>query len=291
MATNLLKPSFMVDTFAEAGGFFLNDPLLPPEVLAEDPLRSDRPWFIIALALERCKKGDFAMLQVLPTMVKRNAGAHFLDACELLLGHAGSRSQTQGLYDAFKAEREDGHPVYCRFLCRIFVRSMQLWSVPLMLELFARYADSRRVETFEFVHDCCSELLDEEPYGTLFDSSMPSKEFIYLAIRRYEELCQRFGTDLVPIRRGQIFSVHSMARWMHQVLLNPDIDRDDVESLISEERYFFEAATGIDCRSWFSELTLQPLNASASLERFLESVEAKTYQPGMRYFFKHPVAR
>jgi hypothetical protein len=56
----------------------------------------------------------------------------------------------------------------------------------------------------------------------------------------------------------------------------------------SSLRRSFEAATGIDCRSWYRDRTLCPPAAVATLQRFL-GTDAARFEPGVRYFWGHRI--
>ena len=61
---------------------------------------------------------------------------------------------------------------------------------------------------------------------------------------------------------------------------------------LEKGRMLFEAATGIDCRTFYDPNgTLKPLSAAAIVEEFLQSGEAAKYVPGQRYFFGHVIPR
>ena len=50
-----------------------------------------------------------------------------------------------------------------------------------------------------------------------------------------------------------------------------------------------EPATGTDCSAIFAGSKASPLAAADLAERFLDSGAAEGYQPGVRYFFGHPI--
>jgi hypothetical protein len=75
-----------------------------------------------------------------------------------------------------------------------------------------------------------------------------------------------------------------MARDLYGRLRDPSTDVEDID-----DRLWFEAATGIDCSSFFDDGEFQPLAATAIVEEFLESGDPERFEPGVRYFFRNRI--
>ena len=94
----------------------------------------------------------------------------------------------------------------------------------------------------------------------------------------YGQLLDKFGSDKALVLRGE----------RHVVSSQPHAGGEGA-FFRSSHRRSFEAATGIDCTSWYQDGKLRPLAAMATLEGFLESPEAEQYKEGIRYFWGHPI--
>jgi hypothetical protein len=51
----------------------------------------------------------------------------------------------------------------------------------------------------------------------------------------------------------------------------------------------FEASTGTNCMRFYGNGAIQPLEAAATVEDFLEGAEAGKYEDRVRYFFGHRI--
>ena len=120
------------------------------------------------------------------------------------------------------------------------------------------------------------ELLGYTPYSADAD--------IYedVILEHYERMVERFGSDAVLLFRGEAYSVLWLARFILDALREP-------VTFSLQWRINFEAATGIDCTSWYQDGRLRPLAAAATVEDFLESSQAERYEAGVRYFFGHRI--
>ena len=159
---------------------------------------------------------------------------------------------------------------------------MQLWSVPIMLEIYLVTRDRPDAELLAF---SISDILEAEP-GPVFLAELPDHEYRESVLEIYGRLCDALGSSEVAVRHGRPFSVLSTARHLLAMLTSPELDAEDVP----EERMYFEAATGVDCRDFFDEAhELRPLAAASIVEEFLGSPEAARYEDGVRYFFGHRI--
>jgi hypothetical protein len=134
------------------------------------------------------------------------------------------------------------------------------------------------------VPDYLSRILERE-LGPISEEGLSDLDYRDLVIRTYEQRRHELGSPEAAVLNGRPFSVRSTAERLLDKLTTDEVDELDV----AEERILFEASTGIDCRAFFKDFTLQPLAAAAVVEDFIESDESERYEDGVRYFFGHRI--
>jgi hypothetical protein len=214
--------------------------------------------------------------------MRRSEDALLRSACADLLGDAGPSSLLERLIEAFGEKvlgKEDFS--FQVGVCQAYHQSMLLWTVPVMLDIYLR--STVRTETGA-IRIFLSRLLEPE-FGEIADATIPDGEYRDLVLDAYEATREQFGTDRVPVLYGQLFSVRELAERLYDNVVRAEGD----SIAILRQRHFFEAATGTDCSGFYQDEELQPLNAAAILEDFLENKEPDKYEPGIRYFFGHRI--
>jgi hypothetical protein len=257
----------------------------PPELLSPAALRDENPWLVLAAVLERAKRGNFDSLPLLFQRMRALDNSLFWNACVILLGHAGPRKVLQQALSEFDKEIQANDINVIKRMSFMLHGSLLLWTVPVMLDLFQRVADRNR----PFIRDqviiipyLFSEIVEEKE-GEIFSASLPDEPYRQLVLDRCVALGRTFGTDQVPVWRGELFSVKSLAEQLLR-----DLAAGQVANVMGQ-RAIFEASTGIDCSPFYKDRQLQPLAAATVVEGFLEDGHADRYQPGVRYFFGHPI--
>lgn len=251
-------------------------------LLASDALHHENPWVVLGAVLARAKQGQFTSLALLLDCVKRSDHALLWSACFELLGDAGPSTLLRNMVERLRKEvfekQDFGYQLH---VSRAFHQSLLLWTVP---EMLAMYGNTVHRGEIEVISVFLSRLLEPD-FGPIAGAMASKEEYAAFVKSKYEEMRAQLGTDQVPVLYGERFSVAGLAERLYAHLQAKDIN----EVTVLRERHFFEAATGIDCSSFYLEEELQPLSAAAIVEEFLESPEAEKYEDGVRYFFGHRI--
>jgi hypothetical protein len=185
-------------------------------------------------------------------------------------------------------------------VCEILSESLGLWTIPIISDIYRQIPGTSTKLAVEVLF---SQMLEDErgpiykgpeetpklepEVGPLSDTIVVRHEEAYLTLVRdtAAALATEYGLkDVSPICEGRPFSLIAFARrLLDRIAEGRDTDR------IERGRFLFEANTGIDCRGYYLEGRLQPLVAAGIVEDFLESPEAETFEPGVRYFFGHRI--
>lgn len=290
------KPAFLGHMFvARGGGFFMKD--TPPlDLLDEGILHSRNNWLILAAIVERSKHGDFSATTHILDVVRSDLSAAELYACADIFGHIAPSSVLKDLLAEFRADIFDKGDLWkAEFVLDICRRSMRLWTVPYMLEIYLQTenreeinqrAEDRDQPSLILLPSYLSDLLEEES-GPIDDAELDDPDYGRLVMQKYDQLCKSYGSPELAVLQGKLFSVESIARNLLAELSRQEGPIDELK--VAEDRMLFEASTGIDCRGFFDEFNLRPLAAAAILEDFLNSGEAAKCEPGLRCFFGHRI--
>ena len=256
---------FQIDYYGKG---FLRSPAVPKD-LQLPRNHFDAPWLVCALALERAKKGDFSLMPAL-LQLHGNIDDTALDhMCSALLTLAGTTSCFSRIVEVVKSEPNVSKVFdFCGALA---VRG-ELSYIPILLE---KYLSNEGNPDAAPLTDYILDLVGIQLLPVDMD------DYEDAVMLRYQQMLDEFGDEKVLISQGERYGVTRLARHILRDLQSP---------------YFrvrwkaeFEAATGIDCSSWYRDETLQPLAAAAIIEEFLESPEAAKYEDGVRYFFGHRI--
>lgn len=277
-------PSFLLDDGAlewDARGYrFLEEPSV--NLLSAAALTNGNPWIVFAAVLERAKFGQFDTLPLLLETMRSYEDDVFWRYCAELIGDAGPSGLLKVFAQRFREDLLNSErPIYQVELGHAFRQSMQLWSVPLILKM---YLDSNHRDQTGILTVFLSRLLEPE-LGPIGCAVLEDAEYEQVVMKKYNELKQVHGGDHIPVLYGQAFSVRELARHMHAGLASHEVN----EEKILEERHLFEAATGIDCTGFFEDGELQPLNAMAVVEGFLEGEMEALYMEPARCFWSHRI--
>lgn len=262
----------------EGAGYFG----FPFEAMHSDFLLANLPddygsWLV---AFEHATNGDFGLVPNLLEIYDRSSDYIIEHLCSTLLGDAGVSSCFSNIANRITKEfvitrRYELIIDYCNAL---FSRG-RLGDIPLILSAYESHSS---IDEMGIIPCYISELL-EYPVGQLTDPANFSSpvEYHNAVISRQQELIASFGNEDVLIFGGKTFAVVSYAHML--------LDRFQHPHVQSFWRRKFEACTGVNCSSFYDNGIFQPLSATAIVEDFLNSQEAKKYEDGFRYFFGHRI--
>ena len=227
-------------------------------------------------ALEQAKGGNFSGIPRLLEICTGDTHPVNRDLCAELIGDAGPDSMIDFI-SLRLAEGGDDFEITLA-LAGILAQRSKLADIPIILNAFERMAD---IEDAEIMPVWISDCLEGE--GALSDhDNFDSLEAYRMAVeRRYAQLAGASGSDQVIVVHGELFGVARLAEQVLRRLRQPFFP--------SCLRRRFEAATGIDCSSFYEGGTFMPLQAAALIEEFLDSPQARHFEDGVRYFFGHRI--
>lgn len=234
------------------------------------------PWLLWIVALDRAKRGDFALIPTLLTVFKPIKNVLLAQLASYLLGDAG----TSTCFEALTRElNEPTNPTITINYCQAVHFRGRLADVPVIVRAYERIATD---EDADIIPVWLSNLLEPED-DLLSDSSQfdEIEDYSKAVMDRYKELADQFGTDQISVFRGERFGVVGLAKYILQRVRKPFVRM--------ELRHSFEAQTGIDCSRFYKNGDINPLGTAAILEEFLDSPDVANYEDGVRYFFGHRI--
>lgn len=252
---------------SEGDGFFgtptFPDDYSPPKNFGDDPSLH------CAYALDRAKKSDFSFVPGVLDLYGKT-GRPIVDSMVLgILAYAGPASCIARIAEIVKTQDPSDASLE---LCGVMAERSELSYVPIFLELYSENIDTEKSEYFlDYIEDILGDAT------TAIDPSLYEDELPKI----YNAIAEDVGSEAAVVFQGRPFSVARLARYV--------LGRANRPHFRSDFRRSFEAATGIDCRSWYEEGRFRPLAASAVLEEFLESPDSRRYEEGVRYFFGHRI--
>lgn len=281
---SLEQPQFMapgVFAWDGLGYHFASEP--PADFDAAQALHSSNPWMVVAAVLDRVKKGDFSTISKLENCLREPVDWVLTHACAELLGDAGPSSVLQQVMHDFRGEMIDRNDtLYQRELAYSASHSGLLWTIPIVLDVYCYSANRSELDLLPALLS----LVIESDFGPVASPRQADSVDTYhtLVMAQYERLRDKYGSSNVSLRYGEPVSVRKLARRLYDNLRAPKAPL----RVVRQERHYFEAATGVDCRAFFVDGKLRALDAAAIVEEFLER-DADKYRDGVRYFFGHPI--
>lgn len=261
----------------EGDGYFGVPQPSPRDVFPERV--SAQPWTAFALAVARAKTGDFGFVSRLLEVMDENVDPFVEAQVTQVLADAAPDAVVNEIARRLDGKSTDlyGHFVF-DYAEVLGVRG-RLSDVPILVEA---YASKNYLRDADIIPVQLSDMLDEQTSPIATPRDLPSIDaYRELVCGRQQELASKLGRQDLLVYRGQEYSVERLAR---TALLDARSGRFD-----SDQRRRFEAATGIQCSSFYRKGRLQPLRAAAVLEEFIESGAHARFRPGQRYFFGHPI--
>lgn len=239
--------------------------------------RGDDPgWDTWVKVLQEAKAGNFRGVKQLLPIFENTEDPVLNGVCGMLLGDAG----TPDCYDAVIAQLpsvEDSEPAQDRV--DILTARGRLADVPLMVQTYQEFAEDDEAEFFAY--DLSEILSPDMDFVDDPDSFSTPARYAAAVLKRYRAVSTALGGDQHYAFKGALFSVPDLARGLVNALREPD------DFSPTPWRRKFEAATGIDCSSFYKDGMLQPLTATALVEEFLNSPAVNNFKPDVRYFFGH----
>ena len=255
-------------------GYFFQSPRPPPT--AELVNDAARPWLTLQTCLRHAVEGDRTPLEVLASLVKPAGQSIFsIAAIELLADAADDRVIAP--WRAMITREED--PEFIASLCWGLLRRGMLDDVPLVLDAYRRHPNHPRFAYLEGALNC---LFAYAPLTLGPHQAMGMEACTARVTQCYESVRRKLGRDHVPIFRGGIYDVSTIARELIELRHGPEIT--------AHLRVRFEASTGIDCSDWVNEdHGFDSQRAAETARKFLGSKESASYRPGQLYFFGRPI--
>jgi len=154
-----------------------------------------------------------------------------------------------------------------------------LSDIPLLLEIYLKL---RMYKDSDIIPIWISDLMESDPDEFCAPSTYINiKDYSRDVMNHYTTLAAELGSSELYVYEGALFDVNKLAHLM--------IKRLTSEDFLPEYRQRFEANTGINCSSFYKEGILQPLNAVAILEDFIDDPDSARFKEGVRYFFGHRI--
>jgi len=254
------------------------------DLAARGDVISSDPWISLLAILEKAKTGDFSeMIRAVDCMDVAENWV-LLRGAAALLGDAGSSSCLRSALDKFRPYLYDDDDIILQVeFSHSLWGSMFLWTAPVLADLYLRSQDRKESAIIAIK---LAELLGSEYIPFPEKAGTEDEKWREKILLRYNELKARFGSDEVPVFRGEVFDLRRVATEFLKGLKSGEaIDEADLTTF----RHQFEASTGIGCREMFKENKPQPLAVAALLEKFLKSPAAAKFEAGARYFFGHRI--
>ncbi len=278
----------------EGDGYFVDLVSEDDEELHSDPHKD--AWLGVQDALVRAKNGDFTTVAAMPDRYHDewpDDDPWLLGACYPLLGHAATPTCFTRMRRMVEESRLSSWDATIDF-CLAIAMGDTLSAVPLLLKTYITLWELGAGGVEMIPHLLCHNL-EAEPrlleHPAVLETGPPRsprdmpalRDYQQLVMARYAELTERFGTDEVHVYRGELTAVVALAKRIRR-----DIARRKYHNIVFL-RGHFEASTGVDCRGFFERGSFQPIRAAAIVDEFLKSPYARTFEPGVRYFFGHRI--
>lgn len=288
------RPDWMINTLSASGdGFFFS------RIFDESSIpklnESSNKYERLAIALIRLRRGDFsAGEQIVNVLLASNSAGAWIAGGYLLahaIPHASLLALGRRIVDAAK-QCIDGRTAdhHRGVVCEAWSRAMMIAAVPEMIDIYrgTSWPDVRERILIEMstmfepalgdlydTIDVGSETFDEEGYlNTLLEHHAKAVKLVAAA-----------GTTL--FYKGEPFDFSS---WTINFLKRITAKGSRFAEDFSADRMFFEANSGRNCSDFFSPHgEFLPQTAAAIINRFLSSEVSQHFEPGVRYFFGHPL--
>jgi hypothetical protein len=265
--------------------------------------RGDRTqhWWELLDVRNRCAAGDFSELPNLVESMKGHEDELYWTAVGNLVACAGSWATITRFVDDMRSRIS--HPAVGGHSASILGMSCNLNAVEPLLQLHNRFNDED--DDAALIPRELSYLLEEDN-GPIWDRALWTKQSTTgsdggvggadqrdplpeMARAKRQSLELGLGASGGCIFEGLSYDVVTIAKRLLS-RLDSDASIYEQEERVSREVIAFEAATGIDCSSfWDGSYRLRPLTAAAAVEDFLDSPVVRRFEPGRRYFFGHPI--
>lgn len=260
---------------------------------ANELLRSSNPMERLAGIYLTCQSGDLSYLAQLQPLMEENDAFLVWQASANLAGLAGNLNIVQLCFRGL-GTAGDHHIQYFGGIALGLTCDLRAVDYLLRLHNIAEDDDARMQIERELSYLLEPEdglimmgAAEEIDDGSAAPPTRVNRERYFALVENAAKAIKaKIGAQSLPIFEGVVLDVVKLAKQMYDHFHEerPRIGR------LYRERQVFEAATGIDCTAFFDRnLRLYPLEASATIEAFLES-DADRYASGRRYFFGRAIA-
>jgi peroxiredoxin family protein len=268
----------------------------------------DNPWFVIAHVVDRAKQGDFSKCSNLAKFFDQNLETNAAPAAMLITGDIGKKEDLKKLTEIMK-KGPDGFRVYA---CKAAANSGCMWMIPYMLEAWHLVEG---VDAHENIGYSIADMLDSieslDEVGTIgsrvgvFTTKFELSQFKFdklneksnnkadaifhdIVMEQYQQLKNKFPNDDAIIWAGKGRCMYEFAQYFLNMITTRNFNFNQIP-LVVPLRHKFEAATGINCSSFFEGDRFHQINAVSILESFLDGSDSKKYQKHKRYFFGYVI--
>ncbi len=277
----------------------------PIDLLSSAALSSDNPWIVVAAAVEHAKVGRHDQARRLIQFFHQHEPFALSRVALLCFGSIAVFHDLSELRTVLNGDDADARG----YAAGAAALAGRLDLVPDMLNAWAK---SSSVHHHEVIGIAISDLLETEVgpiveyMGTSDDAPRlgatddPAKAkliaiigsierlrgpspFPDLVRDSYDRLRAKWG-DSAIVWKGEPLSVPRLVTEFLAASKDPSPNHPFIDL-----RHRFEAWTGEDCRRFFYGFEPQRLEMAATLEDFVRSGKLDAYQPGVRYFWGHPV--
>ncbi len=234
-------------------------------------------WKQWAIALEQAKQGIFEPVTSVLNIVWTTFDSVLEHIGYELIGDAGPDKVFEPMVDYIQtADRWPGRSGSCSNA--LWIRG-RLADLPLMLSVYGEDPDNTDISN---VSSCISNLIGPTVAPNPQEVYANMSEYRKITMAAYDKAVDRWGGDQVLLYEGELLSVAFLARQILKDLQVPTYFRHTL-------RRRFESITGIDCTAFYEDEEIQPLEAAAIVETFLDSDYPDHFEPGVRYFFGHRI--
>ena len=277
------------------------------ELLKVEQENDENPWYVIAHVVEQAKLGDFSKCSYLSRFFDYNLSTNAAPVAMLITGDIGRFKDLKKLTDIMQ-NGSDGFRVYA---CKAAANSGCMWMIPYMLEAWHMVEG---VDAHENIGYSIADLLD--PINNLDDvGPIGSRASIYsnkvggsrsnlklkglvervrdkdadalfheIVMNKFLYLKELYKSEQVILWAGEERNVYGFAQFFLNLITSNHFNLA-LTPLVVPLRQKFEAATGINCSSFFQNERFCQIEAVGILEYFLYSREVKKFQENKRYYF------
>lgn len=233
-------------------------------------------WSLLRAAVASARRGDFGLIgAVARTIVARTSDFQLHQAAAAFVADAGDAAELEVLVVALTSvDRMRGLDIVRGLAAR-----GRLVDVPAMFHFYEAHREHSDCDIIAAHLNWLLASSEAEHYNP---GEHGWDEYREAVARRYFDLWNGLGTNLIHVRHGHAFDLRTLVHDVLADLREGFVDGDD--------RHAFEVSTGRSCSGWFAEEQPNFLTIAACLEQFLAS-GAPGPHVGERAFMGHRLER